>query len=88
MIGVVYTLVSGILVAGYAVASLLFLRFWKRTRDRLFAYFSAAFLILAVQRVASVLALQWTENSTWVYLLRLGGYVLILLAIVEKNRAR
>jgi len=86
MLGVVYSLVSGMLAAGYAVAALVFLKFWRRTNDRLFALFAGAFAVLAVQRVASVIALQWTENATGVYLVRLVAYLMIIVAIVDKNR--
>ena len=36
---------------GYGVCGLFFLRFWRTTRDRLFAIFSAAFWVLGVQRL-------------------------------------
>jgi len=74
---------SGALVAGYAVVGLFFLRFWRETRDRLFAFFSVAFFILAVQRTLVVM----TESSTAVYLVRLTAFVLILWAIYDKNRS-
>ena len=41
---------AGAIIAGYAVAALLFLRFWRDTRDRLFATFAGAFALLSVQR--------------------------------------
>src|SRR5688572_13722616 len=43
------TFVAGLLVMGYAVAALFFLRFRRETRDRLFAFFAAAFALLALQ---------------------------------------
>jgi uncharacterized membrane protein len=76
-------LISGILVSGYLVAALFFLRFRRETGDRLFLAFAVAFAILAVQRLALALT---TENETLIYGLRLLAFVLILAAIIDKNR--
>ena len=45
---VLQVLISGAIVMGYGVCGLFFLRFWRTTRDRLFAIFSAAFWVLGV----------------------------------------
>jgi hypothetical protein len=79
--------VSGALVASYAVAALFFLKFWRQTRDRLFGYFAASFLLLMVQRIALTAALGSAVDPLWYYLLRLLAFVLIVVAIIEKNRA-
>jgi len=75
---------SGFLMMGYCVASLFFLRFWRQTRDRLFAWFAAAFATLALQRAVLSLAV---EPADAVYLLRLAAFAMILVAIVDKNRS-
>ena len=80
-------LVAGALSAGYAVAALFFARFWRDTRDRLFGFFAVAFAILAVQRVALALAADQRGLSTTLYGLRLLAFLLILYAIVDKNRS-
>lgn len=80
--------VSGALAAGYAVAALAFLKFWRQTRDRLFALFAAAFALLLVQRVALALGPAASLNTVWYYMLRLLAFALILVAIVDKNRGR
>lgn len=82
------TLFSGILLFGYMVAALFFLRFWTRTRDRLFALFSAAFALLAIQRLALAISVQEREDLTILYVVRLLAFVLILVAIIDKNRVR
>jgi uncharacterized membrane protein len=82
----VINIIFGALFAGYAVAALFFLRFWVSTRDRLFAMFSAAFAILAVQRVALALTRTVVEDQSAFYLLRLLAFIIILVAIVDKNR--
>lgn len=79
-------LISGALFAGYAVAALFFLRFWASSRDRLFAMFSAAFAILAVQRLAIALTRTTFEDQSAMYLLRLIAFIIIIVAIVDKNR--
>lgn len=80
------SLIYGALFAGYAVAGLFFLRFWVTTRDRLFGLFAAAFVILAVQRVALALTRTVVEDQSPLYLLRLLAFIIIIFAIVDKNR--
>jgi hypothetical protein len=81
-------LISGAICMGYAVAGLFFLRFWHDTRDRLFLIFAWAFWILGVQRLALVLTRDMLETHTGLYLVRLAAFLLILYAIVDKNRKR
>jgi hypothetical protein len=69
-------------------AMLFFLRFWKDTGDRLFAMFSGAFFLLGVTRVGRIMFHESTEGDTYWYLARLAAYVLILIAIVDKNRQK
>jgi hypothetical protein len=80
-------LISGAIVMGYAVASLFFLRFWRETRDRLFLIFAGAFWILGIQRLALVLSRDMVEDDTGLYLVRLFAFLLILGAILDKNRS-
>lgn len=79
-------LISGALVMGYFVAGLYFLRFWRDTRDRLFGIFAAAFWLLAAQRVALALTTDPTGEQVVLYVIRLLAFVLILAAIIDKNR--
>jgi uncharacterized membrane protein YeiB len=85
--GALTDLVAGALVMGYAVCGLFFLRFWRRTADRLFLVFAFAFWLLAIQYLALVLMEPAPEASTRLYLIRLVAFLLILLAIVDKNRS-
>ena len=80
-------LISGAIAMGYAVAGLFFFRFWRETRDRLFLIFGGAFWILGVQRLALVLSRDMVEDDTGLYLVRLFAFLLILAAIVDKNRS-
>jgi len=78
----------GAIAMGSAVAALLFLRFWRQSRDRLFLYFSASFLLEAVNRTLFAWNGAHSEEATLYYLVRLLAYGLILWAIVEKNLIR
>jgi len=73
---------AGILAAMYFIAALFFMRFWRDTADRLFAFFSGAFALLAIQRVLLVIY----PDLEALYVLRLLAFVLILAAIIDKNR--
>ena len=78
--------ISGMLAMGYAVAALFFFRFWRRSRDRLFAFFSIAFALLAFHRIA-LSAAEGLGGPEWAYsALRLIAYLTILAAIVDRNR--
>ena len=77
----------GAIAMGSAVAALLFFRFWRSSRDRLFLYFSLSFLLEAVDRLFMSMGNLSDENQGF-YLVRLLSYALILWAVVEKNLAR
>lgn len=83
-----YTFLSGLITAGYLVAGLFFLRFWRRSRDRLFVCFSAAFVLLAANQALLVIGNVPVEEQSLFYLLRLAAFLLIAVAIVQKNRGR
>ena len=80
--------ISGATFLAYVVAALFFLRFWKETGDRLFALFAVAFAVLGVNRVLLTYFAEPHEARTWLYLVRLLAYLLMLAAIVDKNRGR
>ena len=77
---------SGAVAMGYAVAALFFLRFWRQTHDRLFAYFAAAFALLLVHRLALSAFATSYDGEIGYYVLRLLAFALIAIAVVEKNR--
>ena len=77
---------SGAVVAGFLLAGLFFLRFWKRTRDGLFLAFASAFFLLGLGQALLALARVPDEERSWLYLVRLIAFALILAAIVRKNR--
>lgn len=85
---VVVAFVGGLLSAGFAVAALFFLRFWKRTGDGLFLTFAGAFVLLAANQAIPVFMGIPSEHQGYVYLLRLAAFGLIILAILRKNMRR
>ena len=76
---------SGAVTLGFLVAAAFFLRFWRRTHDRLFLAFGAAFVLLAVNQVLAAFLGAGDERTPYTYVLRVLGFVLILYAIVDKN---
>ena len=79
--------IAGASVLASLAVSLFFFRFWRETRDRLFGIFALAFAIFAVNRLILSILDETDEGRTYVYLVRLAAFVLILLAIVDKNRS-
>jgi O-antigen/teichoic acid export membrane protein len=75
---------GGTTVAAFAIA-VFFLRYWRDTADRLFAVFSAAFLLFGVSRVALHLLDTDSETRVWVYALRAAAFLAIIFAVVDKN---
>lgn len=77
---------NGAVVMGYAVASLFFLKFWRRTGDRLFLAFCASFLLLAaVPLITAWLNIPREEQSA-VYLLRAAAFMILIVAILVNSR--
>ncbi len=70
------------------VIALFFLRFWSQTRDRLFAMFALAFAVFALNRSVLAFVDEAAEARPYGYLVRLLAFVLIIVAIVDKNRSR
>lgn len=77
---------AGAIVAGFAMAGLFFLKFWKRTRDELFLAFTGAFWLLGLGQALLTFSDIPMEERSWLYLLRLAAFILILTAIWRKNR--
>lgn len=79
-------LIMGAIAMASAVVALFFFRFWNETRDRLFAMFALAFLLLGITRVGLAMSHEDMEPQTGWYWMRLAAFLLILLAIIDKNR--
>ena len=69
------------------VASLFFARFWRATRDRFFLFFAASFCLEGINRFAIGAYAGIAEDEPTFYLIRLAAFLLIIVAIVDKNRS-
>lgn len=76
---------GAIAMACFTIALFLF-RFWRRTSDRLFLIFGAAFVLLMTERIILVTIGSSHEFAPYVYVVRLLAFVVIIVAIVDKNR--
>ena len=76
---------GGALTMAYAVAATYFVRFWKRAGDRLFMMFAAAFTLLALNQLALGIIGTTDERSSYVYVLRVLAFALMVGAILDKN---
>jgi O-antigen/teichoic acid export membrane protein len=69
----------------WIVAMFLF-KFWRESRDRLLLLFSLAFLMLGVNWLLVSAVHPGTETRHLFYAVRLVAFLLILVAILDKNR--
>lgn len=93
MMGVAF--LSGMSAAMFLTAGLFFLKFWRASRNRFFAFFASACWLFAFERAISLCTYllmdpelyENLEARGWVYIIRLAGFTLILIAIVDRNRS-
>jgi hypothetical protein len=82
-----YAFLSGAIMMACLAAAFFFFRFHKKTQDPLFSMFAFAFLVLALERaVLGLLGSSQYEPKPEIYLIRLSAFLLILIAIIRKNR--
>jgi hypothetical protein len=83
-------LLSGSVAMGSMTIALVFLRFWRDSRDRFFLYFALSFAVQAGHRIYATLSgMGPSEDHALHYAIRLIAYGLIIWAVMEKNlRAR
>ncbi len=84
--------VRGAIVAGCLVVGLFFLRFFRRTWDRLFLFFALSFFLLAAERFMLALVAAYATSADitfWLhafpYWVRAFAYLLIIVGIIDKN---
>lgn len=82
-----YIFLSGATMMGALVCALFFLRFYRKSGDRLFLIFSLAFGIMGLERIIITLSFQpETTDNVFLYLMRLTSFAMIFYAIWDKNR--
>jgi hypothetical protein len=77
---------TGFTAFGCWVGALYFLRFWRETQDRFFGLFAMAFALFGVNRIVFGFLSEDSEARPAIYVVRLLAFMLIVAAIVEKNR--
>ena len=80
--------ISGMTTMGLVMAGLFFFRFWRRTGDSLFVYFGTSFFLLAISQALAAIAGAPGDAQSWIYLLRLAAFLLLIVGIVSKNLRR
>lgn len=87
-----FILLHGFLLGVIATASLaagaFFLKFWRKTRDTLFLAFGVAFIVEGLNRITLLFFQHPNEAHPAVYVVRLIAFLIILAAIINKNRRR
>lgn len=76
----------GVIVTASLTAAGFFWRFYRQTSDSLFFAFAAAFAIEGINRTAFLMIDKPNEGSPIIYMVRLVVFLLLLGAIVAKNR--
>ncbi len=77
---------AGMLVMASFVIGLRFLKFWRLSRDRFFIFFAAAFWMFAIGWSIRPFDIGLSEHAHLVFLPRLAGFLMIVIAILDKNR--
>ena len=77
------TFAYGMMAALSLVIAVVFARYWRASRDRFFVFFALAFTGLAATWATLAGA---GRDEHYVYLPRLLAFLLILVAIIDKNR--
>jgi hypothetical protein len=84
----VHGFLLGVIACSSVVAGMHFLNFWRQTRDILFLAFGVAFVVEGINRASLLLIDEPSRGHVVVYLVRLSCYLLILSAIIFRNRRR
>jgi len=79
-------LANGAVIMGHIIAALFFVKFWRRTHDRLFLAFASAFLLMGLVPLLTSLMQVPREEQSPFYLLRLAAFLIIICAIAAKSR--
>ncbi|MEW6733757.1 MAG: DUF5985 family protein [Acidobacteriota bacterium] len=66
----------------------LFLKCWYETQEHLFAIFAISFWVLALNQLGFGLLNPSRDAVSYLYIVQLIAFILILVAIVDKNRSK
>ena len=79
--------VWGMLTMGCLIVSLFFFRYWRASGDRLFAFFAVAFTLMSLNWLCLALIDPAFEARHVIYLVRLAAFMVMIVGIMDKNRA-
>lgn len=88
---------SGVTMASFAASGLFFIRFWMASRDRFFLLFGIASFLISFERVVALFtpaAFYATPEAAamgtliWINFIRLMAFIVIAVAIWDKNRTK
>ena len=68
------------------VSGAIFLRYWRESRDMLFALFAIAFALLGLSWALLSIVDPVGEANPYIYGLRLVAFMLLIAAVIQKNR--
>lgn len=77
---------QGIITVNFLAIGLFFFRFYKDTKDRLFLWFAISFFTMSINRFLLFETQAVLEERTWLFLIRLAAFLMIIIAIIDKNR--
>lgn len=80
--------ISGAFVMVCLAVALFYVRYWRRTHDRLFAILAVAFVMLSIERLVLGFVPTQMEGRHLIFLMRLAAYATIIFGVVDKNWPR
>lgn len=78
----------GAIAMASLTAGLFFLRFWKDTKDRFFLFLGVSFFVEGLNRFALAITGNPNEDRPFFYFVRFLSFLVILIAIADKNWSR
>jgi uncharacterized membrane protein len=76
---------QGAIAIGYLVVAIFFIQFWLETHERVFLFFATGFVVLTIHRALLGLANEDLDWRAVTFSLRLAGYVIILIGIIDRR---
>lgn len=79
-------ILSGVFIGMALAVCLFFVRFWRKSRERLFALLALVFFLLAIERSVLAFVPAGHESRHFIFLVRLLAFALLIVGIIDKNR--
>jgi hypothetical protein len=79
---------QGVAATAAWINGVFFWKFWRQSGDRLFANFAVAFWVLGLSWALLAVSSPEEESRPYIYALRLVAFLLMIVAIADKNRDR